>query len=33
MAVHSLKRVESVISACVKNLEFAEMRFIFFVPF
>ena len=33
MAVHSLMRVESLSSTCVNSLEFAEMRFILFVPF
>ena len=32
IAVHSLIRVESLGSACVNSLEFAEMRFILFVP-
>ena len=32
MAVHSLKSVESLSSACVNSLELAEMRFILFVP-
>ena len=32
MAVHSLIRVESLSSACVNSLEFAELRFILFVP-
>ena len=31
MAVHSLIREESLSSACVNSLEFAEMRFILFV--
>ena len=30
--VHSLIMVESLSSACVNSLEFAEMRFILFVP-
>ena len=33
MAVHSLIRVESLNSACVNSLEFAEMILILFVPF
>ena len=32
IAVHSLISVESRSSACVSSLEFAEMRFILFVP-
>ena len=32
MALHSLIRVESLSSACVNSLEFAEMRFNLFVP-
>ena len=32
MAVHSLIRVESLSSACMNSLEFAEMRFFLFVP-
>ena len=32
MAVYSLIRVESLSSACANSLEFAEMRFILFVP-
>ena len=32
MAVHSLISVESLSSACVNSLKFAEMRFILFVP-
>ena len=32
MAVHSLIRVESLSSASVNSLEFAEMRFFLFVP-
>ena len=32
MAVHSLIRVESLNSACVNKQEFADMRFILFVP-
>ena len=32
MAVHSLIRVESLSSAWVNSLEFAELRFILFVP-
>ena len=32
MAVHSLIRVESLKSACVNKREFADMRFILFVP-
>ena len=32
MAVHSFIRVESLSSACVNSLEFAETRFILFVP-
>ena len=31
MAVHSLIRVESLSSACVNSLEFAEMNFFLFV--
>ena len=31
MAKHSLTSVESLSSACVKSLEFAEIRFILFV--
>ena len=31
-AVHSLIRVESRNSACVNRREFADMRFILFVP-
>ena len=32
MDVHSLKRVESLNSACVNTGEFADMRFILFDP-
>ena len=32
IAVHSLINVESLSSACVNSLEFAEIRFILFVP-
>ena len=32
IAVHSLIRVESLSSACVNNREFADIRFILFVP-
>ena len=32
MAVHSLIRVENPNSACVNKREFADMRFILFVP-
>ena len=32
MAMHSLKRVESRSSACKNKREFADMRFILFVP-
>ena len=32
VAVHSLIRVESRSSACVNNREFADIRFILFVP-
>ena len=32
IAVHSLIRVEILSSACVNSLEFAEMRFFFFIP-
>ena len=32
IAVHSLIRVESHSSACVNRREFAEIRFILFVP-
>ena len=32
VAVHSLIRVESRDSACVNNREFADIRFILFVP-
>ena len=32
MAVHSLIWVQSLSLACVNSLEFAEMRFILFVP-
>ena len=32
MAMHSLIRVESLSSACVNSLEFAELRIILFVP-
>ena len=32
IAVHSLIRVESLSSASINSLEFAEMRFILFVP-
>ena len=32
IAVHSLIRVESRISACVNRPEFADIRFILFVP-
>ena len=32
MAVHSLKSVESLICACVKTFDFADIRFILFVP-
>ena len=32
MAVHSLIRIQSLSSVCVKRIEFAEMRFILFVP-
>ena len=32
IAVHSLIRVERLSSACVNSLEFAEMRFVLFVP-
>ena len=33
MAVHFLISIESLSSACENSLEFAEMRFILFVPF
>ena len=32
MAVHSLIRVENPSSACVNKREFADIRFILFVP-
>ena len=32
LAVHSLIKLESLSSACVKSLEFAEMTFVLFVP-
>ena len=32
VAVHSLISVESLTSACVNSLEFAEIRFFLFVP-
>ena len=32
IAVHSLIKVESLNSICVKRREFADMRFILFVP-
>ena len=32
IAVHSIIRVESLSTACKTSLEFAEMRFILFVP-
>ena len=32
MAVHYLIKVESRNSACVNNCEFADIRFILFVP-
>ena len=32
IAVHSLMRVESHSSACVNKQEFADIRFILFVP-
>ena len=32
IAVHSLISIETLSSACVNNLEFAEIRLILFVP-
>ena len=32
MAVHSLKSVQSLSSTCVTKFEFADIRFILFVP-